>query len=239
MRQMFKRLHALFVEEGHFPTHIYLHTTDADMVSAYAFADYFLEGENEPRITKDYPWISEKIPPERMQAVHNGAGKWGVGMTQLEMIESSAWTPIIWRSLGGWLWLHEREGSHHTGLPQAGLDLKRPAEFLPYWDAAVAAALTTGDPQVFASAWRQDTNLIVLVYNRTSDERPEQSIRVDPKALGLKATSGGWVVRDLEADKPDVALVGNPLTYEGKDGHLTVRAPLKSHNYRLFMVNGR
>jgi hypothetical protein len=236
MRQMFKRLRALFVEEGRYPTHIYLHTTDANMIGAYAFADYFLEGENEPRITKDYPWISEKIPPERMQAIHNAAGKWGVGMTQLEMIESSAWTPLIWRSLSGWLWLHECEGSHHNAMPQAGLDLARPAEFLPYWDASVAAALTTGDPQVFASAWRQDTNLIVLVYNRSADERPEQAVRLDPAALGLRGTAERWRVVDLEGEKSDPELVGSPLVHEVKDGWITVRAQLKPHNYRLFVV---
>ena len=116
----------------------------------------------------------------------------------------------------------------------SGLDLKRPARFLPYWDQAVAAALSTGQDDVFASAWRQDDKLVVLVFNRTGEERPEQTVQIDAQALGLKG--GKWQVQDVQNSKQDDQAAAIALPFEVTDGKLIVSVPVKARDYRMFSV---
>jgi len=231
VREFYKRLRTLFVEHGQEYPSIWIHSTDADMVSVFAFCDFFLEGENNPRISSEHPYVSEKIPAQRMQAMHNGAGKWGIAMTQLEMYgdvypHTHPLHNAAFRNMHGWLMLHDCEGSHH-GEPWHGIDLKRQAEFLPYWDPTVSALLSTGQDQVFASAWRQNNKLIVVVFNNTAEDKPAVTLEAVPERLGIKAEAGkAFAVVDLEADKPIESVVT-------KDNTVSVMLPVKARDYRM------
>jgi len=231
VRQFYKRLRTIFVEHGVDFPYIWVHSTDANMVGAFAFTDTLLEGENNPRISESHPWMSEKIPPTRMQAVHNSAGKWGLNMTQLPMIDGTVnhhkhpMHNVIKRCWQGYMMLHDVDP--HEGEPKwPGLDLRRRADFLPYWDPAVAAALSTGHDQVFASAWRQDDKLIVLVFNRTGDDRSDLTLRAIPEALQIAPEgSNKYVVVDAEEDKE--------LKCTIDDRVVSVTLPVKARNYRM------
>ena len=236
-RELYKRLRTLFVEHGVDHPYIWIHSTDANMVGAFAFADTLLEGENNPRISESHPWMSEKIPPTRMQAMHNSAGKWGLNMTQLPMIDGKVnhhahpMHNAIKRCWQGWMMLHDVE-PHEGGPKWPGLDLKRRADFLPYWDPAVAAALSTGQDQVFASAWRQDDKLIILVFNRTGDDRSDVTLRAIPEALQIAPEGGNQcVVVDAEDDKELKSAI--------EDRVVSVTLPVKARDYRMIRLESR
>jgi len=238
VREFYRRLRTLFVHAGVEAPYLWLHTTDADMVSAFAFTDTFLEGENRPYLDADYPYISVKLPPERYQAYQNSA-KWGLTMTELPMIHAGAHI----RNLQGYTALHDTMatlGKFNWG----GLDLNRTAIFLPYWCADVAAALRTGREDVFASAWRQDNNLMVLVFNSSSQD---QAVRVEAKLnkLGMETANMTWQVADL--DEVRKRGIYNWHKVDMETAHLdhdivasTVSVPIevKARDYRAFMVVG-
>jgi hypothetical protein len=231
VRQFYKRLRTIFVERGVDFPYIWIHSTDANMVGAFAFTDTLLEGENNPRISESHPWMSEKIPPTRMQAMHNSAGKWGLNMTQLPMIDGKVnhhahpMHNAIKRCWHGWMMLHDVE-PHEGGPKWPGLDLKRRADFLPYWDPAVAAALSTGHDQVFASAWRQDDKLIVLVFNRTGDDQSDVTLRAIPEAFQIASEgSNKYVVVDAEEDKELKCTIDDQV--------VSVTLPVKARDYRM------
>jgi hypothetical protein len=234
-RQFYRRLRALFAKYGVDAPYLWLHTTGASMVSAFAFADTFLEGENTPKLSEEHPWISEKIPPARMQAIHNSPGKWGINMTQLPMLDitvSSRTHPthnLIKRCWHGWFMLHDVE-PHSHGMQWAGLDLNRRAVFLPYWDRQVAAALSTGHDQVFASAYRQDNKLIVIVFNCIGDDLPGVALSITPAVPGLEVNTGR-PFRVVGSEKEETG-----LDAKTKDGTVTVPLPVKARGYRMIVV---
>jgi hypothetical protein len=231
VRQFYRRLRGLFVQHGHDPAYLWLHTTDANMISAFAFVDYFLEGENNPRISEKHPWVSEKIPPARMQAMHNGAGKWGAGMTQLPMYDSAVYKhthpmhDAIVRCMEGYLMLHDVE-DHNHGVPWKGMDLKEPAVFLPYWDRNVSAGLATGQEGIFAGGYRRDAGLTVVVFNTSGDARPEVKVTVVPRRLGMTLAPGQLVVEDAENGKK---LPGVSST----DKTVVITLNVDGHDYRM------
>ncbi len=231
MREFYKRLRTLFVQHKVDYPYIWIHSTDANMVSAFAFTDTFLEGENMPRLSEKHPWISDKIPPPRMQAIHNSAGKWGINMTQLPMIDGAVYRhthPMhnaIYRCWQGWYMLHDVE-PHEPNLPwRGGIDLKRPAVFLPYWDATVAANLATNDSQVFASAYRQDDKLLIVVFNRNGHDIDNVELDINPAELDFPLDIGKpFTVVDLEskqelttARKADDRFTAGPVTIKARD----------------------
>ena len=205
VRDFHKRLRTLFVENGVEHPYIWIHSTDGNMVSAFAFADVLMDGENKPTVTEKLS-ISRKIPPGRQQAMRCSAG--GLAYTQLGMFQGR---PKVKRDVTGWFMLHDVEHPSGCGikLNWAGIDLKRPAAFLPYWAPRIAAAMKTSPAEVYASAWRQDDALRVLVYNR-NDDTVTATIKLDLAALGLHE--------------------GHPLT---------VTVPVLKRNYRLFKVRAQ
>lgn len=237
VRDFYKRLRTLFVASRVEDPYIWLHTTDANMVSAFAFAGYLLEGENEPRVNKELP-ISVKIPPTRMQAMKSSAG--GLALTQLEMIDGNSWNdPLVWRDVSGWFMLHDTGQGGSGGMRQynyAGLDLTRKADFLPYWLPRIANALQTSRPDIYASAWRQDNTLRVLIYNRNATTLPA-TVRLDLAALGLSTMAGKpFTATELEPTaKPEVRGAGE-LQVMVQGNILTVTVPVLPWNFRLFKV---
>lgn len=231
MREFYKRLRTLFVENGHDRPYVWLHTTDANLVSAFSFTDFFLEGENQPLVSKKMP-ASLKLPPERMQAMSNGGGKWGLPMLQLEMLDLSVpRDDSDWREITGWFMLHDTEGTEHGMYNWAGIDLTRKAEFLPYWDPAVSSALHADQPEVYASAWRQDNALRVLVFNRNPEERKNVRLAIDPKSLGIRPAKGGWLaVKDLQAN--------SPMHHQSDGRTLIVPMDIGPRDYRLLRIEG-
>ena len=237
MRDFYKRLRTLFVESGVDYPYIWLHSTDANMVSAFAFGEYLLEGENGPYVSRKMP-ICEKISPTRMQAMRSSAG--GIGYTQLEMIDPEAFAdPLVWRDISGWFMLHDagQGGTVYYLHNWTGLDLNRQADFLPYWTPKVAAALKSTVPEVYASAWRQDNALRVLVFNRNAAPVDQATIQIDLAALGLNATAGKqFVVTELEpVAKPEVRGAGE-LKADVQGNQITVTVPVMKRNFRLFKV---
>lgn len=234
VREFYKRLRTLFVENGVEEPYIWVHSTDGNIVSAFAFIGFLLEGENEPRVSPKLP-VSQKIPPARMQAMRSSAG--GLGFTQLEMIGESS--PLVLRDVTGWWMLHDT-GQGGCGIGSAynwaGIDLNRRADFLPYWSPRVAAALKTAQPETYASAWRQDNALRVLVYNRNNDPVAAQ-VQIDLAALGLAvAADKPLAATELERDaKPEVR-GGGEVKAEATGNTLTVTVPVLNRNFRLFRV---
>lgn len=86
VREFYKRLYTLFAQAGVERPMIWLHTTDATMISVFSFAGAFLEGENMPYLTPEQPWISKKFDASRMQAVSNPS-KLGIGAVWLSMFQ--------------------------------------------------------------------------------------------------------------------------------------------------------
>jgi hypothetical protein len=233
VRDFYKRLRTLFVEHGVDEPYIWIHSTDANMVSAFAFAQFLLEGENEPRVTPKLS-VSQKIPPARMQAMSGSAG--GLAMTQLEMIGESS--PLVIRDVTGWWMLHDT-GQGGCGIGSAynwaGIDLDRKADFLPYWSPRVAAGLKMAPPEVYASAWRQDNALRVLVYNR-NDDPVDAAVRLDLAALGLATRDKPFTATELEPKENSGVRGAGDLKAEAAGAALTVTLPVLPRNFRLFKI---
>ena len=232
IHDLYKRLRALFFENGVDNPYVWIHSTDANMVSAFAFAGYFLDGENEPRPTREFP-MSEKIPPARQQAMRSCAMDFG--FTQLEMIYVD--DPLVWRDARGWLILHDVQGCQIGACRSGGVDLFRKADFLPYWSPKVAKALKTGNPEVYASAWRQDNGLRVLVFNRNATPVKDVRVEIDTAALGLAAAAGkSFKAIELEPkEKPETRGTGEPKA-ETRGDIVTVTVPVLERNYRMFWL---
>jgi hypothetical protein len=232
VREFYKRLYTLFVENGCTRPYILLHTTDANLVSAFAFSDTFLEGENQPLVSDKFP-SSQKLPPERMQAMHNGAEKWGFPMTQLEMQDLSfPQAQRAERDTGGWFMLHDCHGLHHWIYDWSGLDITRRADFLPYWAPEVSAALSTGKQEVYASAWRQDNALRVIVFNRNSVEQKNITLKIDPKALGISPLQGQrFIVKSVGVGHEPVE-----ITHQVAGKLITTSIDVGARDYRLLRV---
>jgi hypothetical protein len=194
LREFFKRLRQLLLDgragkDGR--TWIWMHSTDGNTVSAFAFTDILLEGENLPRPNKDQPWISKKIPAGRMQVMNNGAGKWGFQMTQLDMRDKAGMNEqqreAMNNNIRGWYLLHDV--MQQAGLTRyEGIDIDRKAVFLPYWDPDVAAALAPGVDNAYASAYLQDNGLAIVVVNDV-DQARTIPVTVAPAKLGIQATA--------------------------------------------------
>jgi hypothetical protein len=274
IREMFKRLRAVFVENGNPEPYIWIHSTDGNMVSAFAFALFLMEGENYPYVTREMP-VSKKIAPARQQAMADSAG--GLAPMQMEMWEGH---PLIVRDVTGWFMLHDvgGSGSAPAHYNWAGIDVNRKADFLPYWSPRVAAALKTAPPEVFAcsrirensgefqagqralqppnshefgyspskcatakpevyaSAWRQDNALRVLVYNRY-DQPVDAVVQLDLAALGLAvAADKPLAATELEPDAKAEVRGGGEVKAKATGNTLTVTVPVLNRNFRLFRV---
>jgi hypothetical protein len=240
IREVLKRLRAITVAEGIRPA-ICLHATDTYMIGAYAFADYLLDGENGPMVGDNGVWFSEKWSPGYMQTL-NDSTKWGMGTYMLDMFvgfTNEAQKVAVVRDYLGYLQLHDCEASAWDYTDWHGIDMKRKADFLPYWDGKVAAALATGRTNVLASAWRQDNQLMLDVFNRSAGAQTNLTVTMDPAALGITGT--GWTVSDLqkgtdnkpgEFDSPGA--VGLSSQTDGKRIHVTI--DIAPHDYRLLRI---
>ncbi len=239
-RAFYQRLRTLFVENGVDDPMIWIHDTDAAMISAFAFVGAFLDGENTPHLTVEQPWFDKKYDPERMQALSNH-GKLGVGSVWLDMIQgdgggmSNELKSKVWRCVQGYARVHDF-ADRWNYLKWAPFDPKKPMTFLPYWDPKVAAALKTDAPDVLASAYRQDDRLQVFVFNRSDRRREGVQITVDAAALGLpkertvQATDRkGW--GGLESDLP------MDWKAAGTTGTLTLTIP--PHDYRIILIEAQ
>lgn len=230
MREFFKRLRTIIVEEGRRPL-IWVHATDSQMVSAYAFADVLFIGENYPTLNDKFPWTSDKFGPAEMQVMHSQNAT-GLPTNMLDMwggFATKEMNQLARRNANGWRMVHDTDGSGVTSVDWSGLNLKESADFLPYWDEAIAGALRAGTPEVYVSAWRQKGGLRVAVFNRNADAQPGTKISIDPAALGLKIPAGGWQLNDVE--NPDQPLAG---ASNGKDFEVSLDLP--GHDYRLFTL---
>ncbi|MCC6580247.1 MAG: hypothetical protein IT440_07370 [Phycisphaeraceae bacterium] len=250
MREILKRLRAITLAEGIDPI-ICLHATDTYVMGAYSVADSLLDGENEPRVGTDGVWFSEKWSPEYMQTLNDGL-KWGLGTYMLDMfvplepMHLSAHTRATFRDHLGYLQLHDNGASTYAiYMDWRGIDVNRKADFLPYWDDQVAAALTTEAANVFASAWRQDNQLMVIVFNRNDTSQNHVTIAVDPAALGITG-GNGFVVSDLQTKKADVdeaawlVELNNPgvaaLSSQNDGRLLHITLDIRQHDYRLLRI---
>lgn len=136
------------------------------MISAFAFVGAFLEGENTPYLTPDFPWFSQKYDPQRMQAVASPA-KWGIGSVWLSMFkgDGSGWRRETWyaamRSLQGYACLHDL-GEQWNYLNWRPFDPSRPMTFYPYWDPAALGLQVPGGQTASATdlkGWQCKTEL--------------------------------------------------------------------------------
>ena len=251
IREMYKRLRTLFVENGVDEPYIFIHTTDANMLSAFSFGLYFLEGENYPYITRKIP-ISKKISPSRQQAMRGSAG----GMVLLQMEMANFLDRMIYRDITGYLMLHDTFGSGMANIwyKWAGLDVKRKATFLPYWSPDVAKVLKSSTKETYASAWLQDNALRVLVYNR-NDEAASTKVELNLKGLGLKTAGKTFTAVELEPpaqpkanenekqkkarEKRNAERGPGELSYEADGDKMTVTVEALPRNFRLFRIEAK
>ena len=241
MREFLKRLRTIYVEEGLEPR-IWIHATDGFMLSCFSFADNLLGGENGPYLTPKNPYFSEKWPPATMQAMHNPQQS-GITTSQLVMLGDgfepwhlSPLTRQVFRDFNGYMRLHDAEPTNFQNMPANGIDLRRPAEFLPYWDPPVHAALRTGEATTLASGWRQDNLLEVLVFNRSADARPAEQLQVDLAGLGLEMPAGtSFIAVDLDQDGAE-SEIGGAIHTQVDGARMTIDVPLMPHNYRRFLI---
>jgi hypothetical protein len=245
MREMLKRLRTVIDAEGH-RHYLWIHGTDTFVMGAYAFADVLLDGESGALNTRADPWFSEKWSPGYMQTL-NDSTKWGLASTMLDMRAGDFGPhhldPIAranFRDYSGYLMLHDCEGGSWRYINWSGIDVKRPADFLPYWDEKIAATLQTGKPNVFASGWRQDNNLMVIAFNRSGDTQRKLPVMIDPAALGITGTT--FTVKELDTEKHDPANLNwsleDALSFHNDGGKLNVILDIAPHDYRLLRIEG-
>ncbi|MFG0247710.1 MAG: glycoside hydrolase domain-containing protein, partial [Phycisphaeraceae bacterium JB051] len=190
VREFYKRLRTLFYEAGVNEPMIWLHTTDANMISAFAFAGAFLDGENTPYITVNSPWFSAKYSPDRMQALCNPS-KLGVASVWLDMFKSDWNWPdnpdekyMAMRSLQGYSLIHDIAEKWHY-VDWGALDPQSAMTFYPYWDADVSAGLSCADPNVLVSAHKQGNDIQLIIFNRFDQQQQGLQVQVDFPALGI------------------------------------------------------
>lgn len=242
IRQFYKRLRQLFLDQGHEQTWIFAHSTDGNMVSAHAFVDFYLEGENNPPLTPAQPYFSKKYALGRMQALGNPAGKWGIPTRWLDQFALGDDREVQYkgfRSLLGYCRLHDI--SDNWGLGSwAPFDPAKPITFYPYWDPQVTPTLKCETPEILTSAHRQDNRLQVLVFNRFDKPRDGMAVRVDAATLGLKVAEGQTLTAtDLKGfggsgdPKPDL-----PMAWAAAPGETsgTLTVSLRAHDYRLVLL---
>ncbi|MBC2602928.1 glycoside hydrolase domain-containing protein [Puniceicoccus vermicola] len=230
MREFFKRLRTVFEDEGRRP-YIWLHATDSQMVSAYAFADVLFLGENFPRLNDKNPWFSSKFDPATMQVMASQQAT-GFPVNILEM-----WGKFDDKSLGkqakrdliGWELVHDTDGSGVFPADWRGMDISRPAEFLPYWDESVAESLWADQEEIYVSAWRQENDLRVIVFNRSDEDATDIRVALDLEALEVETPEGGWVLADVE--NSELELNGQ---FQGENFSISLDVP--AHDYRLFTL---
>jgi hypothetical protein len=246
MREFFRRLRTVFAQEGVAAPYVWVHATDTFMIPAYAFADFIMNGENGPYITPEYPSFCQRWPPEYMQTMGPSA-KWGVAELHMEML-GQGWPPMhlspearaAFRDMVGYTMLHDSEGlAYHYGWP-GGLDLKRKADYLPYWDPGVATALVTGNTNVYVSAWRQENGLMLLPFNRSAAGCTGLVLRVDTEALGMVPVAGATLrVTDVEAGAPETEMRGagqGAMAWTGAYPSVTITLDIRPRNYRVLSV---
>ncbi|MCY3024472.1 MAG: hypothetical protein NTW87_36315, partial [Planctomycetota bacterium] len=243
VRQFYKRVRQLILDQGIDQSWIFCHSTDGDMVSAHAFVDYWLEGENNPTLTPAQPFFSKKYAPGRMQALGNPAGKWGIPtrwLDQFALGNDEAVKYKGFRSLFGYTRLHD-VGDQWNYLSWKPFDPAKPMTFYPYWDPQVAPALKCDTPDILTSAHRQDNRLQVLVFNRFDQQRDGIAVRIDAATLGLKVENGqmltatslpewnGW-----QKIPPPVL----PMEWKAAPGATsgTLTVSLRTHDYRQILI---
>lgn len=227
-REFLRRLRHLIAQDPSRQPLLWVDASDCVMTSAFAFADVVMVGNSGPTVNRQFPWFSEKFLPEPMQ-VWNSQSATGLPTAMADLFQSN-FEPrdaekTVLRNMEGWRMLHDTDSAGQVTQAWTGLDCARRAEFLPYWDAKVAAALTTGSTEVYASAWRQDNALRLLVFNRASTERRNLTLRLDAKALGLMGAANAPVtVTDLES---------KPLRAAPEGTMTAVTLDVRSRDWRL------
>ena len=234
LREFFKRLRTILVGRGHDPW-IVVHATHSPMISAYAFADFMIEGE-EARMRPDLVF-SEAWRPEELQT-SNPSQKWGIGSLFLASSsqEGRFQGAAHFENMIGYLMLHDADvwENHYfwPGYVRNGLDLTRRADFLPYWDATVASALRTPGADVLASAWRQGQTLFVLAFNRSWNEVHGGRRGAAAAALGVSGTV---------AEVSDIGTVGTnpPISAVPAGSTVAVTLDIGAHQWRVLRIDLR
>ena len=221
-RDFLKRLRTVLVDAGQ-DSFIMLHATDTYLASAYAFADYMIDGENawmRPDTVFADVWTEEHL-----QTLGPSA-KWGLGTFFLEAAtkpgrfagaqhKSHMLAYLMLHDLDVWE-AHEFWGA----LTKGGLDLSRSAEFLVYWDPTTAATVRARAPELRVSAWRQDRALFLLAFNHSWTPLTDATMDVDLSALRPGGSRGAARVRDIMSDvarsgrerPPRVAVTGDRMS---------------------------
>lgn len=242
VREFYRRLRTLFYENGVEHPHIWLHTTDHNNVSAFAFAGAFLQGERSPYISRNLP-ADRKYAPQRMQAVGNPA-KWGFTSQWLTMLNRVPQNkiPPVFRSAAGTFWLHGAGPQFGHTFSWAPLDPERPMTFLPYWDPDVAAHLGADRADVAVSAYRQRDKLMLFAYNRGDEAAEGVELRVDLESLGVEPADASRVAVSLVNEgenwwgHPEGETVAWRSASTG-GGTLTLMIP--PHNFRTVAITPR
>lgn len=258
IRQFVKRLRSVFLKHRG-QSHIWLHSTDAQMITSFAFADYFLPGENYPSIDKGgISFSAGKITTNKahMQMYHNPE-KWGIVTNHLGMWGKGwgSWhtdpeTVAAFREMLGWEQLHDTtSASFMDKMDWRGLDLEKFADFQPYWDPKVRQAIAHDEPELYVSGWKQNGALRMIAFNREKTKR-SVTITIDPKLLGLSEPQAGWTAVMLDADISKTYTHGRSLerlnmawpgdvTGEAnvRDGRIVFTFDVNPRDFRLLMIH--
>lgn len=230
MREFFKRLRTIIVEEGLEPC-IFTHSTDTFMAPAYSFIDIMMDGENWPIGPEEKRYFSEIWSPEHFQALccpH----QWGIMTVNMAGASGDwskvdpAWTAAQTNSNIGYLLLHDAECYYSKWvsgtLIGAGMDTKRAVTFLPYWDEAVQRQFSSPTPNLLIGGYRQDIKWLVVVFNHSRTPTTAAPVTLRLKEMGI--TTDGPLTID-----------GKP--YQPQDGAVTVPVDIKAENYIALKVS--
>ena len=220
LRQFFRNLRAIFAQpaEGYEPVtepYIVLHGSNSIMASAYAFADYVLDGENNRVTAHCVPgldcipaYFSDVWPAAELQ-VASIASRWGFGLLfDAHASLPSGIDPSKLSNFVAYLALHDMDSLENHYFWQGNgfvrednwLDLSATSSFFPYWskDTTDGATLTarTGEgafesnPNVVASVWTQGSTRWVLLFNKSADFLNARWTLTAGNKFGLTSISG-------------------------------------------------
>ncbi len=243
MRQFYKRTRQLLLDHGNDHTWILCHTTDGDMVSAFAFVDYCWKARTSPTSLLPSHSSRRNTRPDacRRWAIRPANGEFRhAGSTNSHLGNDQAVEYKGFRSLLGYCRLHD-VGDKWDYQSWAPFDPAKPIVFYPYWDPQVAPALKCDTPEILTSAHRQDNRLQILVFNRFDQQRDGIAVRIDAATLGLKVEKGQTLTAtDLKGFQgwekippPDL-----PMEWKAAPGETsgTLTVSLRRHDYRMILI---
>lgn len=189
-RRFFMRLQAVAIDNGNYPFCNGSHSTNDYVLVAMPWLDAVLDGERNWNVDiSDQDWV-DYYPIERMRSI-SSPHNWGVPLCWMGNIDTkdTAKHNAVKRGQGMWVWMHDSWRNPYIPelprMPSAVLDWgvnEMSTEYIPYWRNPF---VTSADPDILVSAWRQGDRIMLGIYNYNRKTAKDVSLKVDLDALNL------------------------------------------------------